>query len=270
MAKAQIISIVITEGKVAVTYSTGSVRKYPMDKIPGTVTAWMGEHPLEDKAVEEPAQIETTAEIVTEEATETTGFLLIGDPTQEITMEAIKGEAVEAVEDAPQLPALIETEEAPEDATKEEASIQVTGEAIKAQAIAEASETIAKAAAIAVKATKAAPVAVEAAVWTWSKAVNLYYWLTTYLPIGARWIVVHLIWAIQDILPAMREALVTIGRAAGLIGHGASRAASVVAGWLFVGVLATVGAIRVSSKAIHKTVASGWAMREEIIRDMAA
>lgn len=165
----------------------------------------------------------------------------------------LEDEAEEA-EEAPMLPAVVETEtaitaagdEAREDAQEEKLEQWLTMAGIVAAVAKEAAQ-------------KAAPMAAKAGAWSLCRLVDLYYWLTTYLPIGARWLAVHLIWAMVDSVPIIAARAKAVGRAA--------RAAGLaMAGWGAVIVLAAASL----SLRTAEVVADGWRLREEIIAEQAA
>ena len=295
MKKAEITMVVITEDKAVVTYTTGTTRKYPVDRLPGTVKAWMEAHPAEstedaEEVDEEIAEavaedsIKDEAEAIAEEtaeevAPETTAFILIGGPAPEIATEA------EAGQDAPQLPALITAEEVDEevteDADKEEAqeAQTVTGEAIKAQALAEVAETAAKAtkavvtvATMAVKVTKTmvkvAPVMaakMTGAFWAVANTgLDIWYGVTTWAPILARKILFLMAWVVLPTIKAATKATSrTVRSALEAVKVPVLTIINGVAGTAVVAVLAGVRVALASARAIR----SGWAMREEIIRE---
>lgn len=293
----EITKITIENGTATVTYVTGTVRKYAEGKLPKTVLSWMAAHQEATEApAEEPSTEELTGFVLVD--TPTTGFVLIEAP-EEPTVTALVPVAMTTtlvpvtvdtdgtVDTSAELTMVIDSwveaeTEAAEDAAE---AIRVTSEALRAQAIKEATETatkaakaITKAAKVAVKAAKAvaenAPeVAKRAAVgaaWTMDKLVDLYYWVTTYLPIAARWLAVHLIWTIQGAIPVVQKSVRTIAgatrkavKAARIAGLGVARAASAAAGW---GLVAVLAGVSISIK-IARMAAEGWKLREEIINE---
>lgn len=104
------------------------------------------------------------------------------------------------------------------------------------------------------------PVAVSALLWVADKALDGWYGLTTWGPILIRRLIFFLAW---DVLPVIGKALVAMRAPALAILQGAAR-------WVCVGLLTGAGAVLVSSRAIRKAVVTGWAMRDDILREMAA
>lgn len=260
MKKVEITMVTIENGTATVTYITGTVRKYAEENLPKTVLFWMA---ARQEAAEAPAEEPTDFVLVD---TPITDFVLIETPGAPMMTDLVPATTTALTP--------IETE------TTEEAieAVQVTSEALRAQAIKEAIETatkavnaITKAVKVAVKVAKAvaenapevAKRATVGAVWTVDRLVDLYYWVTTYLPIAARWLMVHLIWTIQGAVPAIQEALRKATGAVRMAGLGIVRAASAVAGWGFVGALAGVS---ISIK-VARMAAEGWKLREEIIAE---
>lgn len=247
----EIISVEYNNSDVVVTYITGTVRVYKAEKLPKTVQAWRAAHKAEPEKAEE------------EKPESKTGFVIVADVLQ---LPAVTGETALAV-----------TEEAPEVITDEEVIIEGIDEgrpepwltmggviacAAKEAAVM-AGAFIVSAAKVAMKeAPKAAAAAVKGVAWTADKVISLYYWLTTYAPILARRLMFFLVW---DVLPALKEARKATMKAAGITGRALERAAVAAGGWALVTILYGVGIAVKTGKA----VASGWAMRKEIIEEMA-
>lgn len=266
----EITMVAIENGTATVTYITGTVRKYAEAKLPKTVLSWMAEH---QEAAEAPAE-EPTGFVLVD--TPATGFVLVDTPEEPMVTALVPVATTTAL--VPMVPVTVDTDDTVEAEAEAAEAILVTGEALRAQALKEAAETatkaveiITKAAEVAAKVAKAAvKVAPEVArkaasgtVWTMDKLVDLYYWVTTYLPIAARWLAVHLIWTIQGAIPVVTGATRKATAAAKVAGRGVARAASAVAGWGLVGALAGVS---ISIKAA-RMAAEGWKLREEIIRE---
>lgn len=192
------------------------------------------------------------------------------EPIEEMVEETVIEET--AIEEAPQLPVVVETEtaiEVVENEVSEECrkDSEEFGNSEGFEAVRAVATMVASSVKIAVAAIRtAAPVAVKAIAWTANKVVDLYFWLTTYCPIAARWLTIHLAWFIQDAIPVITGAARKAGAAARVAGRGIVHGTATLAGW---GLVAGLTAISLSLKTAE-VVAEGWKLREEIIAEQAA
>lgn len=206
--KATITNVTLKDGMYLATYSTGTVKKYRPDALPGTVRAWMDANVGEDAS--------NMAEPVAFTETET------------------KAEPVAKVV-----------------ADKEEAKVVVMP--ARAEVV-----PVAKAVAVMAEPEKVAePVALPDGQWplAWlmfrllDVLTDIWFWATTWIPIGARWLLVHFFW---DVLPVL-----------GAMASGAGRMSVRVARAM---VMAS-GAILRGCEAIGAGIVKGWVFRSELIQE---
>ena len=249
----EITTITIENGNAMVTYVTGTVRKYSLEKLPKTVQTWMDSHQAEEPEVEaEPLllpMVIAPAPIV-----------VVAAMTEEVEAEALPVEVemaeVEVVEE-------VEAKEAKAPKADRLAEAIEIGKAV-AVMVARAAKAVAGATRV------AAPVVAKVLVILVSFLANTlvdgYYAATTYLPIWGRRVALHTAWFIQDAIPAVRAGLVATGKAIKAAGLAIAKAAMMVAGWAMVATLTTISlSIRTA-----KTMAEGWRFREELIHENVA
>ena len=252
----EITSIVLIENIATVTYITGTVRKYSLEKLPKTVQTWMESHPAEEP-VEEARPLLLLPMVIAPAP-----LMVVAAMTDEVEVEAealpveVEMTEVEVVEE-------VEVDEAEAPKADRLAEAIRAGKAL-AMMVARAAKAVAGA--TRVVAPVVARVLVILASLLANGLVDGYYAATTYLPIWGRRVALHTAWFIQDAIPAVRAGLVATGKAIKAAGLAIAKAAMMVAGWAMVATLTTISlSIRTA-----KTMAEGWRFREELIHENVA
>ena len=267
MKKAVEITMVdICEGNVEVHYITGTVRKYPEDKIPKTVQSWMAEHPaytLADQAEDE------WVEAIDQDDMDRATFMM---QTAHPGMELVPMEPT-------QFPAVVETTttlvttETAEEAT--EKAEKATAEGTQRKSLNDAGRAVWNglkavvamlpvAGAVAIDILRAL---VVVGAWLLDKIISGYYLTTTYLPIWGKRVAFVVVW---DVLPAIKAGwkatkagLVAVKAGAKAFGAVAISSMVVVAGWLATGLVVAVSVATKTGKAIQY----GWSVREALVNE---
>ena len=272
MKKAVEITMVdICEGNVEVRYITGTVRKYPEDKIPKTVQSWMAEHPAYTLA--DQAEDEWVEAIDQDDMDRATFMMQTAHPGMKLVP---MGPA--------QLPAVVET--TTDLATTETVALATAKEATENADKATAEETprkslnkVVKAVWTGLKAVVAMlPVAGAVAIdilralvvvgaWLLDKIISGYYLTTTYRPIWGRRVAFVVVW---DVLPsikagwkATKAGWVAVKAGAKAFGAVALSIMVMVAGWLATGLVVAVSVVTKTGKAIQY----GWSVREALVNE---
>lgn len=235
----EITTISIIDSIAVVEYISGTVRKYQVDKLPGTVRRWMDEH--QEIAIDE--MDEETSEVLT----------TIEEPFQYLTV----------TETAVTVPESVTGQEREEGPTETIQMAKVAWELIKATA----RLTVQLTGSLVRTARDVAPVILMILGTIADWGMTAYYWTTTWVPIGARKVAFIVAW---DILPASRRMAGKARRMAVMayrmtgMALGASRMAVMALGrWILMGILiVTAVALKTAQMA-----SEGWQMRSEIIEE---
>jgi len=236
MSKVAIINVTVNEGFYEVTYATDTVRRYPEGKVPKTVITW-----LADQADNEVETILEEAKTSPREKDEEILDRLIEaipnpNPDQEALRENLRKDlwrgrdywrmAREELEE--QKPVVEEKKELPVPMRKELP--------------------------MASKKEEEAHMNIPNIFWV---IMDLYYWVTTYIPIGARWLFIHLVWAIQDyVIPTVKRVAPKVGRVTLMVTIEIIKATCVM-------VILIVALV----KRLIITWKEGWEFRKELINE---
>lgn len=177
MSKATITNVTVNENTYVVTYSTGTVRKYPEDKLPQTVQSWLNQRNANINNIMEQAKTSTPDqdEEIIDRVIEN---MVNPNPDTEALRKNIQKDLWRERDYWRQ------TEWKPE---KELPVVSHNGEVVPV-----------------VETETTTPEPKKSIFWCIMDGLSdIYFFLTTYIPIGLRWLFVHLVWLIQDYGPTV-------------------------------------------------------------------